>query len=432
MILPVYNYLLTNYMPKPQAANRSHKPSELRTVYSNMVKLNQKSPLYKINMTTDTQLFALSLKEAAMELSQSMPELNNAFQYVKAASDNPNAADAHILENADGTNTEFSAIGDTLPEGFTLQVHSLATTQVNTGSFVPAVNMTKAPREGNYSFTIEQEDSIYEFQFSIKENSKNEDILGKLSEFINKSKMGVKATILSGMDNTIALRLESEETGNTGEPIFTVKDSKMPDGQPGLTAFYDLNHITFAAENASYSIDGEEYSGLTNQFTLNRSLQVDLKAVSEEPILIGYSPDTDKTISQLKHFADSFNYTLQLARNFGAKQPTANRVIAELKGVLRSYLPELEAAGVSFDENGELKIDPALATDAIEQGEMASLFSKEDGPINDLIKKTNYIAINPMNYVDKTLVTYPNPMKPPIGRSYTSSMYSGLLFNYYC
>ncbi|MFW5671146.1 MAG: hypothetical protein ACOCM8_02460 [Acetivibrio ethanolgignens] len=421
MIQPVYNYLLVSYMPKSQASNRTHKPSELRSLYSHMVKLNQKSPLYKINLSMDTQVFALSLKEASMALNQVMTDLNAAFSYTKAVSDQPESAEAVILKD------DLAS----LPDSFQLQVHSLATSQVNTTSFVPSVLLSKAPVGGSYSFTIEVEDSTYEFQFNIKEYSKNQDILTKLSDFINKSQVGVKASILQEKD-TVALRLESEDTGDVGEPIFTVRDTASPTGAPGLAAFYHMNNITFPAVNASYSINGVEHSGLTNSFILNRSLQIDLKEVSDNPVFIGYGPDTDKILSRLEQFKDTFNYTLQLARSFGAKQPTANRVINELKAAVVPYLSELEAAGFSFADDGSLQIDTALAADAIGSHEMEEIFSIEKGLIHNLINKTNYITINPMDYVDKVLVTYPNLSKPAAFHPYASSIYSGLLFNYYC
>ena len=421
MIQPVYNYLLTTYTPKSQTTNRTHKPSELRSLYSHMLKLNQKSPLYKINLSTDTQVFALSLKEASMELNHVMSDMDSAFSYTKAISSQPEAAEAFIVDNNN----------ENLPEEFNLEVHSLATTQVNTGAYVPAVRVSKAPVSGSYSFTIESEEAAYEFQFNIKEYSKNEDILAKLSDFINKSQVGVKASVLRENEK-VALQLESDDTGDTGEPIFTLNDTASPNGAPGLAAFYRLNTITSKPTNSSYSINGEEHNGLTNQFILNHSLRIDLKEASEEPITIGYGPDADKTLSRLEQFKNTFNYTLQLARNFGAKQPTANRVISELKATVSSYLPELESVGLSFAKDGSLQIDEALATDAIENEEMADIFSKEKGPIHDLISKTNYITINPMNYVDKILVTYPNIGKPSIGHPYADSIYSGLLFNYYC
>lgn len=421
MIQPVYNYLLTSYMPKSQASNRTHKPSELRRLYNHMVKLNQKSPLYKINLSTDTQAFALSLKETAMTLNQIMADLDTAFSYTQAVSDQPESAQATVLKDN----------RDTLPDSFQLQVRSLASPQVNTTSFVPAVQLSKAPVSGDYSFTIQEESSTYEFQFHIREHSKNQDILSKLSDFINRSKVGVKSSFLQKGD-LVALRLESEDTGNTGEPVFTIQDTKSPAGAPGLASFYHMNNITTPSANAAYTIDGKEYSGLTNSFVLNRSLQIDLTGVSDQPVSISYGPDTDKTLSRLEQFKDTFNYTLQLARNFGAKQPTANRVISELKAAVIPYLSELESVGFSLSEDGSLQIDTALAAAAIDSHEMEPVFSKEKGLIHDLISKTNYITINPMDYVDKLLVTYPNLSRPSVSHPYASSVYSGLLFNYYC
>lgn len=421
MIQPIYNYLLASYMPKSQALNRTHKTSELRGLYSHMVKLNQKSPLYKINLSTDTQVFALSLKEASMDLNQVMSDLDTAFSYSKAISEQPNSAEAKILKND----------SDSLPDSFQLEVHSLALPQVNTTSFVPSVLLSGAPVGGSYSFTIENEEAAYEFQFNVKDYSKNQDILTKLSDFINKSQVRVKASILREND-TIALRLESEDTGDVGEPLFTIRDTASPSGAPGLAAFYHMNNVTSQAANASYSINGEEHSGLTNSFILNRSLQVDLKEVSDGPVSITYGPDTDKILSRLEQFKDTFNYTLQLARNFGAKQPTANRVINEIKATTAPYLSELEAAGFSFAKDGSLQIDTKLAAEAIDSHEIEDIFSSEKGLIRDLINKTNYITINPMEYVDKVLVTYPNLSKPAVSHPYASSIYSGLLFNYYC
>jgi flagellar hook-associated protein 2 len=423
MILPVYNYFAASFAPKPQSETRTHKPSELRSLYSSMIKVNQKSPLYKINMSTDTQVFALSLKAASMELNQLATDMPTAFSYEKATSENQEVATATILENR--------SEGTTLPEPFSLTVHSLASGQVNTGTYVPAVMLSQAPTAGSYSFVIEEDEASYEFQFHIKENSKNKDILTKLSDFINKSKVGVEASVLEKND-TVALRLESEETGDVGEPIFKLYDTSSPEGSRGLTSFYQLNNINKQATNASYSIDGEEHTGLTNRFILNRSLQVDLKSASKEEVSVSYGPDTERILSSLQNFRDSYNYTLQLAKNFGAKQPTANRVVSELTGVMRSYLPELESAGFSFNRDGSMEIDTALATQAISEKDMESLFSSESGVMRDLISKTNYIKINPMDYVDKVIVTYPNLSKPSIGFAYATSIYSGLLFNYYC
>jgi flagellar hook-associated protein 2 len=48
-----------------------------------------------------------------------------------------------------------------------------------------------------------------------------------------------------------------------------------------------------------------------------------------------------------------------------------------------------------------------------------------------MLRKTRQIAINPMEYVNKTIVAYKNPGKN-FADPYTTSAYSGFLFNNYC
>lgn len=43
----------------------SHKKSELRSLYNNIIKLNKESPLYKITQTGDVKEFAIDIKANA-------------------------------------------------------------------------------------------------------------------------------------------------------------------------------------------------------------------------------------------------------------------------------------------------------------------------------------------------------------------------------
>jgi flagellar hook-associated protein 2 len=50
---------------------------------------------------------------------------------------------------------------------------------------------------------------------------------------------------------------------------------------------------------------------------------------------------------------------------------------------------------------------------------------------SQILRKTNQVALNPMDYVDKKIVAYKNP-----GHSffspYVTSAYSGMMFSSYC
>lgn len=60
-----YQYYLSTYAGSGMSRYDTHKKSQLRAVYNNIVKVNKDSPLYKINFTRDTGRFAIDIKEQA-------------------------------------------------------------------------------------------------------------------------------------------------------------------------------------------------------------------------------------------------------------------------------------------------------------------------------------------------------------------------------
>lgn len=58
-----YQYYLSTYAGSGTSRYDTHKKSQLRAVYNNIVKVNKDSPLYKINFTRDTGRFAIDIKE---------------------------------------------------------------------------------------------------------------------------------------------------------------------------------------------------------------------------------------------------------------------------------------------------------------------------------------------------------------------------------
>ena len=58
-----YQYYLSTYAGSGMSRYDTHKKSQLRAVYNNIVKVNKDSPLYKINFTRDTGRFAIDIEE---------------------------------------------------------------------------------------------------------------------------------------------------------------------------------------------------------------------------------------------------------------------------------------------------------------------------------------------------------------------------------
>lgn len=425
MIQSVYNYLMPEIIPKQvSASNNTHKRSELRSLYYNIINMNKRSPLYKVSLSNDSQMFAISLKESSMTLNESLSQLSkkesSPFNAVRVTSEQPKQIAANIV----------SEDTSTLPEAFTIELQELAKPQVNKSRIIS--KESGRPKPGSYSFVAEVEENRYEFQFNIKQNSTNEEILKKLAKFMNKSNIGVTAALEDADKEHVVFSITSKATGDIGEPIFSLEDTNAPEHQPGLVEFYGLDHTERNASNARFILSGEENEALTNHLVLNHSLQLDFYEASSEPVKISYLPDADKILTHIHHFTDSYNEVIQLAKDYPSNQGHSAKLIREMKASLRFFKNEMEACGLYFDEDNMLQIDESLARQAIEEGDMQELFSAEHGMTRSLARKSSSITINPMDYVDKKLIIYPNYSKQGVNHPYSPTMYSGMLFNYYC
>lgn len=103
-----------------------------------------------------------------------------------------------------------------------------------------------------------------------------------------------------------------------------------------------------------------------------------------------------------------------------------------MKNLFRAYKNELEPCGLQMKEDGSLTVDKALSTFSAQDGTIEDMLTSRDGIVGNLIGKMNQIMLDPMNYVDKTIVTYPNTEKTIYPNPYVSSLYSGMICNYYC
>ncbi len=421
-----YNYLITSYMngTSLSSSNKVHKRSELRSIYNTIIKINKNSPLYKVDLTKENQTFAIGIKDLSLQISDTAKSLYNespdsVFNSTKAYTEDESSASVHLVTD---DKSRF-------PESFDLKVNSLATNQVNKSLSV--FSNATSPTPGNYAFTVTLDETSYSFQYNIKENTTNEDTLTKLSDFINKSGIGLTCSTIKNENNTIQMILESDETGTTGEPIFTLDDTKSPGNANGLIEFYGLNANIKNSQNAQFEINGEPKEALSNQILLNKALEIDFINPSQTPAKIGYLPDSEAILSTIDSFRSQYNKIVDLANAYDSVQGMSQKLLFKLQKTAAPYLNELESCGITFDKSGKIEMDEFLSTQSIESKEINDLFSS-NGYLNRVDKQVSSIIINPMEYVDKTLVTYPNFTKASTSNSYVSSIYSGMLFNYYC
>ena len=414
----VYNYYSTNLITqKNNTRFRSHKQNDLKTIYKNMVKQNQHSPLYKFKFSDSTQLYALGIKEAALALeaeSKSLGQQNNhSLEEMTVVSDNENIVYASLSNHK----------SENLPKKLSIKIDSLATGQTNTGAYLPAGESSFSP--GEHSFGIAVGKNQYTFNLTTYEDDTNQQIIQNLANSINTNHIGVNASIRNNrVDGTCALVLQSEQVGlpEHDDLFFRFDETYLKND---ITGQLGIDHVETTPANASFYINDTLHTSVSNRISLNHSVNLDLLATTDSPILVRLVPDEDKISDRLDDFLQSYNQLVDIAKNAKNTRGAA-RLFRDVTSIARRNTETLSAAGLTIDENGYLN-----RTGEADSGQIKALFDNESSSFRKDIKRvTDKMTLNPLDYIDKVVVTYPNTTGT-YPNPYQASKYSGLLFNDY-
>lgn len=429
----VYNHYLTAYAPKGTSQYDAHKKSELRSVYNSIVKINKEAPLYLLDNSSETKQFAVNVKEEARLLRNTISSLGTAnhaslLNKKTAYSDNEDIATAEYIGDSTTLNNN-----EELPT-FSLKVQSLASSQVNLGSFLPEGKVALEP--GAYSFDVNINDMNYEFQFNIREDESNLDVQKRLERLINSSDIGLEASII-GDDNNArsALRIASTATGiaEGKSATFHISDDNTSKAT-GTVEYFGLNYMAMEPRNAMFTINGESRSTASNKFTVEKQFEITLTGVSpedSEPVTIGLKTDVDSLTDNVRSLVSGYNSFIKAVNESSETLARGQKLVKDLRSLTSSYKYELDSIGIRYEEDGTLAVDDNLLAQSVaEKDANETTLSVRDFAAS-LMRKTSQISLNPMEYVDKTVVAYKNPGKN-FAAPYAASPYSGLLFNSYC
>lgn len=424
----VYNNYLTTYTPKTLTRFDTHKKSELRGVYNAIVKLNTESPWYLPTTSRETQHYAIDLKENARELHNSIAQLggldtNSLLSKKSAYTSNEDVLSATYI-GSDNPDTEVPILD--------VEVRALASPQENLGLFLPDEQVTLSP--GTYSFDVGINGMNYEFQFSIGESESNRNVQERLVRLIDNSGIGLKASMAESEGRT-ALRLTSEATGMplNDELLFTVSDTRTSKSA-GTVEYFGLDYVSHKPSNADFLVNGEKRIASSNHFTIGKLYEVELKGVSEEdsPTQIGLKTDVESLTDNVTHLIGSYNEFIKATSRYLDSQARSKRLVSEMSGIASLYGSDLESMGISMSEDGTLAVNNRLLRKTAEQSEdITETFGYLKNFSSSLLRKSNQVSINPMNYVDKTIVAYKNPGRTFVS-PYTTGAYTGMMFNGYC
>ena len=195
-----------------------------------------------------------------------------------------------------------------------------------------------------------------------------------------------------------------------------------------------LNYISHPAGNACFLINGEERSSSSNHFTVGKLFDVQIKAVSPEdkPVHIGLKTDTESITDNINQLIGSYNSFIRSAASYLKTQSRSRQLVREFSSIASHYGTSLENMGMHLQDDGILSVnDEKLQQAAASAGNDLSSFSVLKDFSSSLLRKSDQVSLNPMDYVDKKIVAYKNPGHNFIS-PYTTSAYSGMMFNSYC
>lgn len=417
----VYNYYGMTYLPKTNTKYDTHKSNELKNIYKSMVSHNRQSPLYKFSMSQETQNYALSIKDAAINLKNISSFLSDDTDTVFNKKIYA-VSDENVLDIRLNTDDYSNA-----PEKMDIQVSQLASSQVNAGQYVNSKN--KGLSSGSYNVHLITSQNDYLFSLKVNSATRNIDAQQSIADAINLNATGVKARVdVRGNDS--ALILESPYTGEGAlENGLQFTFSEENPNQP-LINYLGLNHIIQVPTNSAFSINGEHHTSTTNNISINNVIDIDLLSSSDSEVSLQMIPDTEEIIEKVHDFVDSYNHLVNLAHDNMEHQHSARKLLNDISKITRKHANALEASGLTINEHGNMETEESLLIQSTKTGQFQELFNDISDFKTDIIKTTDQLNLDPLAYIDKVIVTYPNTAKS-LPNPYSPSMYSGLLFNSY-
>lgn len=425
MISSVYSYYLSQYGNKSNSKYDSHTRTQLKNTYSKVVKINSQTPVYKLDLSTAAQKYAIDLKEHARALENITEDLSDGadgtMTFKKSAvSSNASAVNASYI-------TDFGAASN--DESFDINVKQLAYSQLNTGNYLQP--RSKHIKPGEYSFDLSINDVIYEFQFKVDNSETTNNIQNKIARLINRSNIGLTANIKEDSLGNTAINIESESTGINGTTpvIFSIKSDDA--NNQLLIDTLGLDRVTQYPSNAIFDVDGDERSSMSNSITINKAYDVKLSKVTEEPVTISLKADADSIVESLNELVAGYNNLISVTNdeNNNHFQGT-EKLQNEIASIARSYKKQLADSGLSLNKDGTISADKEVIINADNKDALSHIYESLNSFKNSIKEKAENIALNPMDYVNNKIIAYKNPLRS-FPDPYNLSAYTGMMFNGY-
>ena len=443
----IYNQYLTTYAPKKSDTRYdTHKKSELRSITNSMAKVNKDAPLYRLESTPATYRYIVGIKEETRLLQNTIASVmgdanSNVLDGKIAYSSDEGLATVRYIgqDNDNQDNDLLDEDGSVVSKNgeipsYKIEVESLASAQVNLGKYLPKDSIDIFP--GSYSFDMNVGGQGYEFQFSIREEDNNYDVQSRISRLINNSNINLISSVEEDGEGNSSLRIESKQVGvrdDENPRVFELFDSAGSIWE-GPVSYLGIDNVVREATNAYFTVNGEMAESTSNTFILDKNYEVTLRGVSSLDGLsttIGIKPDTEAAVENVSNLIGGYNQFINAMRAYSDSEPRSDSLVREMQHIAGAYSEDMERIGIAVDDDGNLSVDEKKLGNAIAMEDMESSVSSLKQFSNAMLRKSRQVSLNPINYINKTVVEYKNPGKN-FNSPYVASAYAGLMFNSYC
>ena len=229
--------------------------------------------------------------------------------------------------------------------------------------------------------------------------------------------------------------IESQNTGRSsnGPHMFTVSDNNTSK-RAGSVDYFGLDNIINESGDAEFLINGEPRHASGNIFTVEKTYEIHLKNISSEEgdsTNISLKPDVESLAANITKLIDGYNSFVDKADAYSAVHPKSDRLVREMSAIASLHSDELMNLGIELKEDGRIALDEDRLKSAAASGELKDNADALKGFTSAMLRKTNQVGLNPMNYADRTIVAYKNPGHN-YATPYVTSAYTGMMFSSYC
>ncbi|MCL2227288.1 MAG: hypothetical protein FWB97_06640 [Oscillospiraceae bacterium] len=354
------------------------------------------------NMAGTSEAFRSSVLQLTSSSDAMVQSLNN-MRGIGRGATSPFGAMRPVAEDADVLNVrnfDANRIRGINLSDFSVEVNQVAKAQRNEGA---ALNSTARAAVsgfsvGNHRMAITVGDQQFDINFNVSANDTNRDVQQRIAAAINnRDDIGVSASVtFNATEGTSTLVLQSTETGvaNEGQHNFTV--ASVLGNAVEATG---VGEITQEAQDAEFRINrGAQGSLQTSRSNdINLGFGMTARITGEGTTQLAMGRDELAQVNAFRNMVNSFNGLIRAAGDAGS----GSHLERELSGLAQSFSNSLNRVGISFNQDGTMRIDEARMNEAARSGELER-FGTRDGTsfMNRLSRTAQGVSRNPAAFVN--------------------------------